>query len=321
MLVEAQGPAHDEDTGGFEYLEYPTHKIVPNPETSCGQCHDRAVKTWQRTVHFKTFEELYGRSRAQEIVEKMGGRSIKRSKICTQCHYTMRAREEGGRETAIMGVSCQRCHGAALDWLNLHADTVAEPERAKRLAACEPLGMRPTHKLYELATSCFQCHTVPIEELVNVGGHHAGSEFELVAWSQGEVRHNFLPLPDEAANKERSPEYLRRLFVIGKLLELEWSLRGLAEVTGPGAYRTAMHARAAAAKEGVEKLNSSSLAEVLEAVPDTSSSDRTAFKQAAETIGAFAKKLSDDDFAGFDFGQAIDQLPARSEYKGTVFGN
>ena len=31
---------------------------------------------------------------------------------------------------------------------------------------------------------------VPEERLVNVGGHTAGSAFELVSWSQGEVRHN-----------------------------------------------------------------------------------------------------------------------------------
>ena len=53
--------------------------------------------------------------------------------------------------------------------------------------------MRNPVNVYLLAQSCYRCHTVPDERLVNVGGHHAGSlDFELVSWSQGTVRHNFV---------------------------------------------------------------------------------------------------------------------------------
>ena len=53
--------------------------------------------------------------------------------------------------------------------------------------------MNNPHNIYLIARQCYDCHTVPNERLVNVGGHLAGSQdFELVAWSQGMVRHNFL---------------------------------------------------------------------------------------------------------------------------------
>ncbi len=46
------------------------------------------------------------------------------------------------------------------------------------------------HAIYDLAKTCYGCHVVPQEDLVNKGGHRAGSAFELVSWSQGEVLHN-----------------------------------------------------------------------------------------------------------------------------------
>ena len=50
---------------------------------------------------------------------------------------------------------------------------------------------------------------MPHEQLVNVGGHVAGSEsFELVSWSQGLVRHNFLS--GNGTNKRSSGNRLAR---------------------------------------------------------------------------------------------------------------
>ena len=52
--------------------------------------------------------------------------------------------------------------------------------------------LRPS-QLYEVMANCYQCHTVPHEDLVNRGLHSTGNgNFELVEWSQGSIRHNFL---------------------------------------------------------------------------------------------------------------------------------
>ena len=102
----------------------------------------------------------------------------------------------------VAGVSCESCHGGAADWLAIHADyggdgvtkaTESAEHRAQRVEDSIAHGMNNPHNIYLIARQCYDCHTVPNEKLVNVGGHLAGSQdFELVAWSQGMVRHNFL---------------------------------------------------------------------------------------------------------------------------------
>src|SRR5206468_4857753 len=107
------------------------------------------------------------------------------------------------------GISCESCHGAAADW-NLAHSNKDDPDRLKK---AEKLGMiRPTN-FYRVAANCFQCHTVPEEKLVNVGGHKAGSEIELVTWTQGEVRHN-LQRSNGKKNEEAPPERRRMLYIV-----------------------------------------------------------------------------------------------------------
>ena len=59
-------------------------------------------------------------SELQEIAKLMGQRSIKRGNLCIDCHYTMQQDED--RTRVISGISCESCHGAAADWLQLHND-------------------------------------------------------------------------------------------------------------------------------------------------------------------------------------------------------
>jgi hypothetical protein len=85
--------------------------------------------------------------------------------------------------------------------------------------------IRP-RSLYQLAKNCYGCHVVPQEDLVNKGGHKAGSAFELVSWSQGEVLHNTWfskgkdNVPANAARK-------RMLYLVGLGVELETGIRGV----------------------------------------------------------------------------------------------
>jgi hypothetical protein len=96
--------------------------------------------------------------------------------------------------------------------------------------------------LYQLAKNCFSCHVVPQEGLVNKGGHRAGSAFELVAWSQGEVRHNTWysqgkqNVPAGAARK-------RMLYLVGLGVELETGLRAIGKATARRTYAFAMAKR------------------------------------------------------------------------------
>ena len=48
---------------------------------------------------------------------------------------------------------------------------------------------------YKLINNCYECHTIGNKDLINKTAeldnpHAAGSEFEIVSWLSGEVRHN-----------------------------------------------------------------------------------------------------------------------------------
>ncbi len=120
-----------------------------------------------------------------------------------------------------------------------------------RLKTCDAAGMLRPENVYLVARNCYSCHSVPNEELVNVGGHKPGSAFELVSWSQGEVRHNYQYSSDQK-NRPASMERKRVLYVVGAMTDFEYSLRGCAKITTKGAYRSAMIARK---NRGVERID------------------------------------------------------------------
>ena len=107
--------------------------------------------------------------------------------------------------------------------------------------------IRPS-SIYRLAKNCYSCHVVPREDLVNKGGHRAGSAFELVSWSQGEVRHNTWHskgkdnVPASAARK-------RMLYLVGLGVELETALRAVGKATVRKPYAFEMAKRADRARK------------------------------------------------------------------------
>ena len=312
---------------GPSVLSYDPSKIVAEEADSCGLCHERTVEAWMESMHSITFDEMHERDESSAIIEALGlSGNIRRNAECVTCHYTQAADEPGGRPATVMGISCQRCHGEAADWMDLHGDGDTYPDKMERLKLSEEKGMRPTYNIYNLASNCYQCHTVPREELVNTGGHPAGSDFELVAWTQGEVRHNFMPLPDEEENKESPIETRRLMFVLGKILDLEYGLRGLAQATGEGGYLDAMGARVTASYEalasldlGVEELSS-----ILESVPTqddapkVAASNRAEYVAAADAIGELARALEakKEDYAS-ELAKVDGMLP--DEYRGDFY--
>ena len=228
-----------------------TAKIVgPN---ACAECHKQEVEAWKGTHHFKTFREMPRNTDAKEIAEKMGVRRIKSESLCLNCHFTVQ--RKNNEEEPVAGISCKSCHGAGKDWIKVHSgfsgkkentETKAEEEARWKLANSK--GMIRPRSLYQLAKNCYGCHVVPQEDLVNKGGHRAGSDFELVSWSQGEVLHNTWyskgkdNVPASAARK-------RMLYLVGLGVELETALRAVGKATARKPYAFEMAKRADGARK------------------------------------------------------------------------
>jgi hypothetical protein len=232
------------------------HKVLG--VQSCEKCHAAEIQTWKKTPHSETFLTLHRKPAALQIATKLGIENFKNDSNCIQCHYTMSTHQGSSQLEAIAGVSCESCHGASKDWIAVHNDyggpnvTKAQETREHRAARFHQsiqLGMRNPVNVYLLAQSCYRCHTVPDETLVNVGGHNAGSlDFELVSWSQGTVRHNFVRT-DGQANAEETPGRLRQLFVAGMIADLEFSMRATAKATQKATFGITSAQRAQRALE------------------------------------------------------------------------
>jgi Cytochrome c554 and c-prime len=228
----------------------PAKTVGPN---ACAECHKREAASWKGTHHFKTFREMPRKAEANKIGKKMGVRRIKSGALCLNCHFTVQQKE--GREKIISGISCESCHSAGQDWIKVHSsfsgktplfESKAEAKARWKLA--ESKGMIRRNAFYQLAKNCYGCHVVPQEDLVNKGGHKAGSVFELVSWSQGEVRHNTWysmgreNVADSAARK-------RMLYLVGLGVELESALRAIAKATVRRTYAFEMAKRADRARK------------------------------------------------------------------------
>lgn len=228
----------------------PTKIVGPN---ACAECHKQEVAAWKGSHHFKTFREMPRDAEAKEIAKKMGVRRIKTDSLCQGCHFTVQLKNNA--EEAVSGISCESCHSAGRDWIKVHSgysgktvktETKAEAEARWKLADAK--GMIRPKSLYQLAKNCYGCHVVPREDLVNKGGHHAGSAFELVSWSQGEVRHNTW----HSKGKENVPASAARkrmLYLVGLGVELESSLRAVAKAKVRKPYAFEMATRADVARK------------------------------------------------------------------------
>lgn len=298
LLVEAQATS-------------PTER--PNPEKvvtaeSCGECHIAEYEVWKKTPHATGFKTLHRKASAEAIAEKMGLRLIKRDSRCLNCHYTPTVQNQEPR--AVSGVSCESCHGAGRDWIDVHNDyggkgvdhnTETAEHREQRIALSRVMGMRRPSDLYPVVSNCFSCHTVPDEKLVNVGGHSTGSgNFEFVSWSQGELRHNFLQsflTGDGSENVQRALPRQRMMYVVGRLVDLEFSLRGIAAATEEGIYLKAMLRRARLALSEAQAIATAEpipeVREILALVKKTplALGQKTALLAAADDIGQRTRRF------------------------------
>jgi hypothetical protein len=313
------------DVFGAEALRLDPEK-VQGPD-ACGECHKASAELWKLTVHSTTFKTLQRSKEAKKIAREMGVKRIKRSSDCLFCHYT--AAKVKNRVKAISGITCESCHGAGKDWSATHADyggkTVTREmetpaHRKERYAKSVAAGLIRPSRIFDVASNCFGCHTVPNEKLVNVGGHPAGSKFELVAWSHGEMRHNVWYSKENA----ESPIQRRRMMtVVGHGLDLAFALRGVAKATKKAPYAVSMAKRASAAKAQLKKIVQ------LVPIPEIQKilavaakaklklNNKAALNQAAQEVEnalkAFAESHDGSKLAALD-----SLLPAPDKYKGKL---
>lgn len=219
--------------------------VGPN---ACAECHKQEVAAWKASHHFETFRKMPRNDKAKQIAKRMGIRRVKSESLCLRCHFTVQ--KVDGNPKPVSGISCESCHSAGKKWIKVHSGysgktvkTETKAEAAARWKLADAKGMIRPQTLYRLAKNCLGCHVVPEEDLVNKGHHTAGSAFDLVAWSQGEVRHNTWHskgknnVPANAARK-------RMLYIVGLGVELETALRAVAKATARKPYAFLMARRA-----------------------------------------------------------------------------
>lgn len=301
--------------------------LVKGPN-ECGECHKETVKAWKKSHHSTTFKDMPRSDEAREIAQKMGIKRIKSESDCLACHFTIAETES--KPKPISGISCESCHGAGKEWIDIHSDyggkdVKAENEdpahKVNRYIKSEAAGMIRPSNLYALAANCYGCHTVPNEKLVNVGGHTAGSKFELVRWSQGEVRHNVWYSDD---NTEADVNRKRMLYIIGKMLDLEYAFRGVANATQKANYAVAMAKRAKRALAFLKKIDETVDNAELSKVISVASAAKLKLNNKAALL-AVVKKISGHakNFAKNNDGSTLSGvdalLPAADKFKGDVY--
>ena len=292
---------------------------------ACGECHGEAVSVWEQTHHYGGLSEREdGEEKAEEFAEVLGIDDYTEvDAVCTQCHATVGIEDEGETDPYVLdegAVNCESCHSPANDWLEVHSnfggnDISREEEdpahREQRLAEIDAAGMlRPVHT-YALAKNCMACHLVSNEALVNMTDHPAGSDFELVAWTQGEIRHNFTASGGEN-NDLASIQRQRVLFALGAVVELEGVLNALSDASD-GEFKTKMLERAENSIARLDDMASAtSNAEISAASELAKTAIRSGDYTAGGELGNLGKALSTidpDTLNGLD-----EMLP--TEYQG-----
>jgi hypothetical protein len=117
------------------------------------------------------------------------------------------------------------------------------------------------------------------------------------------IRHNFLQAqfdPSATENAERPVERRRLMYVVGKSLELEYSVRGMARATAEGLYAKAMQRRVRSAVSTVQDLHARleipELENMLTAVSSVNvkPGNEESLVEAADKIGTATKAMIDN---------------------------
>ncbi|BBM81873.1 multiheme c-type cytochrome [Candidatus Uabimicrobium amorphum] len=196
-------------------------KIIGQEE--CKICHKKEYGVWAGTLHNQTYDSLHVSSTTAKIMKrlKLSG-SPKKQESCRRCHYT--AKPRGSFIRTIGAIACERCHGAAKDWVMIH--NIADIDKTERRKKAGEAGMFHPGDVYGIANNCYSCHIIDDEKLVDRGRHPIGKEdFKFVVETQGKMRHNFTS--GKGINIPASPQRKRLFYIVGQSLELQHYLRAL----------------------------------------------------------------------------------------------
>ena len=283
----------------------------------CEECHEEEFKVWSKTKHFKSFRSVHrepkdaSKPSPKKILKAVGGQKrMKRNKTCYLCHYTLQKKDAGAKHQVKSGTSCESCHGASSDYMDIHGDyggkdvkreAESADHKVKRIADSKAAGLIWPSMKYEIAENCMTCHglanpDLKADDLAKMlgAGHPINPEFELVKYSQGSVRHRHYP-PNMKTNAEMTPKEQAEFFVIGQAAALV-SATSVMSKSSEAKYIEAQKTRAENAK--------AALAGVAEAADLLASPSRAnALKLAAAIAG---KDLT---------GAVGSKLPAKGDYK------
>lgn len=308
---------------------------TPAPEkvlgpAACAECHPNEIEAWKTSKHFKSLRLLHQTPEAAQITTKLGLQPMKTEQTCMACHYLMKEGPSGPEIAAA--VACESCHGASADWAKTHGDygvgakkeTETAEHRATRRAEAILQGLVNADDIYGLGRNCYGCHAGHDEKLVNTGGHTPGTAgFNLLTWTQGEVRHNLLG-DEHRGNPEATPENKRRLLAVGWILEAEYSFRATARATEKATFGVTYARRADAARKMLEKIQALAptpqLAEILAAARPVALKLNNAaeLNAAADQLGRLGRKFS-AEVTGAQLAPLDALLPAPADYQGKPF--
>ena len=307
----------------------PLAEKVGGPEV-CVECHVEEIAAWKRTVHAKTLGTLERRPETADMLLKLGLGRVKAERQCQDCHYLGKIVDN--EYEVVAGIACESCHGAGADWAKTHGDygrgvtkeNESPEHRAARWAQAEAAGMIRPGNLYALGSSCYGCHIGNDEKLTNVGGHVAASVgFNLLTWSQGEVRHTILHTGNKA-NPEAAPAHRRQLYVVGCILETEFCFRAVARATEKAAFGITLARRADAARKLLEKIQALAPTPQLGEIVAVAQAAGLRLNNSAELLAAadkiselgrvFAAKVTGEQLAGMD-----PLLPPAGIFKGQPY--
>ena len=235
----------------------------------CQECHRSEHQVWSDTKHNTSFRDVHRNDKAKAIAEASGGGdNMRRNEVCGSCHYTETQKDASAKPRVTDAVVCESCHGKASDWLAIHndyggptatRDSETPEHKAQRIKQAADNGMIWSHALFDVASNCLNCHgatraSVEPDVMAKMidAGHPPGSDFELVRYSQGSVRHRFYP-PDVTSNAEMTPPELARTFITGHAAALV-KIAGAKPATSPAlmATRDKLTANAKAALEAIK---------------------------------------------------------------------
>ena len=292
-------------------ISLPGHTIdaskVMGPD-ECTECHDVENSIWENTHHFNTYENMPEQDEANSIAEKLGIDDVIESETCQSCHLTLQ--ESEGEKEVIAGVTCESCHGAGKEWMEIHSEEDKTPEQAKQLwAQSEAAGMIRPGNLIQLAGNCLDCHLVKNEKLVNIAEHTPGSEFNLVTWSQGEIRHNTFH-SENGENRKATAEKQRKMLIIGSTLELQRAILAHSDAKQvDGKYAKEMAKRIEKTKKQITEFANSKASPLFDELNNVAKSapakDMVGNKSIAKQLSTVLEKIQSADAKSW---QALDAI-------------